>query len=233
MHKLFSYDSPLISFLNVVADVIFVNLLYVVCCLPIFTIGAAQTALYTVATKWCEKENAGAKEFLAAFGKNFKTSVPLWLTILPIGLFFAFDIYLMLLNEFPVEWLMWVLIAPLGFLFVYGMSHLFMVEARFICSYKQALKNSVLLSFGHPFCSLVNVALAAFPLVVFATNPALFFETGPFWFLCYFSVWGYVSAGIAKRPYARLIQRMKEAEAEQAAANGEAAAIEAPQEETV
>lgn len=233
MKRLFSYDSPLITFLNAVADVIFVNLLYVVCCLPIFTIGAAHTALYTVAIKWCEKENAGVKEFLTAFGKNFKTSVPLWLTILPITLFFAFDIYLMILNEFPAEWVLWVLLAPLAFLFVYGMSHLFMVEARFICSYRQALKNSVLLSFGHPFCSLVNVALTAFPLVVFGTNPLLFFETGPFWFLCYFSLWGYVSAGIAKRPYERLIQRMKEAEAEQAAEAAETAAIQPPQEENV
>ena len=230
MKSLFSYDSPLISILNVVADALIVNLLFVVCCLPIITIGPAMTALYSVAIKWNEKETSGGIDFLRAFWKNLRTSIPLWLTILPIGLFLAFDMYLMLLNEFPVEWLLWILIVPVSFLFAYAMSQLFMVEARFKCTYKQALKNSALLAFAHPLCSLVNMSLTAFPLILFACDPALFFELGPVWFIGYYSLHGYVSAGIAKKPYERLVKQMKEAEAEQAA---EKAAIEAPATETV
>lgn len=226
MNKIFAYDSPLIKFLGVMADLMFVNIVHTLCCIPIITIGPAQTALYTVAVQWCEKETAGVKEYLIAFKQNFKSSFPLWLTLLPIGLFLAADIYLMILNQFPVEWLMWLLITPTAVFFVYSMSHLFLVEARFSCTYRQALKNSALMALAHPFCSIVNIALSAFPIVLYFTSPEIFFYAGPFWMFFYFSVFGYLSAGCARNPYNRMIQRMRERdEADNSAEASESAEI--------
>ena len=42
MGGLFSYDSKLMQILNFIGDLIILNVLYLVCCLPVVTIGAAQ-----------------------------------------------------------------------------------------------------------------------------------------------------------------------------------------------
>ena len=46
MEILFSYDSKLMQTLTFVADLILLNILYLLCCVPMFTIGAAQGALW-------------------------------------------------------------------------------------------------------------------------------------------------------------------------------------------
>ena len=56
--RLFDYDSPVMHFLSVVGDIILLNLLYLLTCLPLITIGAANTALFYTADKLQEsKEN--------------------------------------------------------------------------------------------------------------------------------------------------------------------------------
>ena len=41
----FNLDSPVMRFLTKVADLIILNILFLICCIPIVTIGAASTAL--------------------------------------------------------------------------------------------------------------------------------------------------------------------------------------------
>ena len=54
--NLLNYDSPLIQFLNKVTDLFILNLLCLICCIPVITIGAALTAKYDVAMRIVRKE---------------------------------------------------------------------------------------------------------------------------------------------------------------------------------
>ena len=45
--NIFNYESKFNQMVMVLADMIILNLLYLICCIPIFTIGAAQAGLYT------------------------------------------------------------------------------------------------------------------------------------------------------------------------------------------
>ena len=56
MGKLFDLDSPLFSGLNKLADLIYLNILTMICCIPIITIGASMTALNYVALKIVRNE---------------------------------------------------------------------------------------------------------------------------------------------------------------------------------
>ena len=49
MGKLFSPDSPAIKFLWKAADLIALNLIWLICCIPIVTIGPSTAAMYCVA----------------------------------------------------------------------------------------------------------------------------------------------------------------------------------------
>ena len=54
MSKLFDLDSPFMNVINKLSDIIIINLVYIFCCLPVFTIGAATTALYYTVYKIIE-----------------------------------------------------------------------------------------------------------------------------------------------------------------------------------
>jgi len=48
MSRFWSIDSPLMNGLGTIADIFLLNIMYVICCIPVVTIGAATSALYTV-----------------------------------------------------------------------------------------------------------------------------------------------------------------------------------------
>lgn len=48
MHTIFSPDSRFMRIMGCVADLILLNLCYLLTCVPVLTIGAASAALYTV-----------------------------------------------------------------------------------------------------------------------------------------------------------------------------------------
>lgn len=48
MRDFFNSESPIMSFLGRVADLVWLNLLTLICCIPVVTAGAALTALHYV-----------------------------------------------------------------------------------------------------------------------------------------------------------------------------------------
>jgi len=67
-------------FLNRVGDIIYLNLLWFICCLPIVTIGAATTAAYYVVLHWNEEDNPNIRlNFLLSFKTNWKQATVCWL----------------------------------------------------------------------------------------------------------------------------------------------------------
>ena len=88
-------DNPVISGMSRIFDMMCLNVLWLVCSLPIFTIGASTTAMYTVMLKVVKNEEGYiVKGFFKAFKENFKKSTIIWLILLVIGGFLGADLYL-------------------------------------------------------------------------------------------------------------------------------------------
>jgi uncharacterized membrane protein YesL len=65
----------------------YLNLLWLVCSLPIVTIGASTTALYYVTLKIAENEEGDiTQQFFRSFKANFKQATVLWLILLAVGI---------------------------------------------------------------------------------------------------------------------------------------------------
>lgn len=89
---LFCRDSPLWRALTKVVDLIWLNILFVICCIPVFTVGAALSAMYSVTLKMCvNEEGAISQDFFKAFRENFKQATILWGIMLGIGIFLIAD----------------------------------------------------------------------------------------------------------------------------------------------
>ena len=77
---MFQYDSPLMSTLNKITDIILLNLCTLICCIPIITIGASLTAAHYTALKMHrDTDNYVIKNFFHSFLQNLKQSTVLWL----------------------------------------------------------------------------------------------------------------------------------------------------------
>ena len=68
MRNLFRLDNPVMQFLSRVCDLMIVNVLFWLCCLPVVTVGASLTALHKVTQSIVLNEDGGVvKPFFRAF----------------------------------------------------------------------------------------------------------------------------------------------------------------------
>ena len=83
MNWFFDMDKPLMRGLSAVTDLILLNVFMFLCCIPVFTAGAAFTAAYTVIIRTLRNEEGGlVKDYFRAFASNFKEATLLWLGFL-------------------------------------------------------------------------------------------------------------------------------------------------------
>ena len=86
-------DSPVIVFLTTVADFMILNILFILCCAPVITIGPAVSALYTITMREARHEGGYIfKPFFKAFKNNFKQAFLLSILYLIIGAIFVFGV---------------------------------------------------------------------------------------------------------------------------------------------
>lgn len=146
MGRLFDLDSPLFSFLNKLADLIYLNILTILCCIPVFTVGASMTALNYVVLKMVRNEEGYVtKAFFKSFKQNFKQATIIWLILLLAAGILIGDGLIMRYSglEFP-SWFRMIL-SVLAFTVVFATMHVFPVLSRFENSIKQTFRNSFLM----------------------------------------------------------------------------------------
>lgn len=143
MGRIFSLDSPLFTFLSKVADLILLNILTMICCLPIVTVGASMTALHYVVLKMVrDEESYIVRSYFKSFRQNFKQATIIWLILLLVGAVLIGDIFI--LSFSTIRFSNWIRIAlfTVIILVLLATMHLFPVLSRFDNTIKNTFKNS-------------------------------------------------------------------------------------------
>lgn len=95
MNKIFDQNSPFWKAMGRVFDVFILNTLWLLCSLPVFTIGPATTALYYSMFGILRGDGGYvSRDFFKSFKQNFKQGVLLGVPLTLLGAFLAFDMYL-------------------------------------------------------------------------------------------------------------------------------------------
>lgn len=146
MGKLFNLDSPVFNCLNKVADLLWLNILTLICCIPIFTVGASLTALNYVVLKMVRNEDGYlTRSYFKSFKQNFRQATVIWLIVLAVIMILAGDFYILryAVFEFPA----WIKVAlfAVAVLFLISIMHLFPALAKFDNTIKNTFKNSFLM----------------------------------------------------------------------------------------
>lgn len=91
--KKLSVDNPFFEFMGRLGDVVMVNILFLICCVPVVTIGASVFAMYQTFREMGEKTFISVfKSFRRAFASSFRKSIPAWLVCFLAGAVLVFDL---------------------------------------------------------------------------------------------------------------------------------------------
>lgn len=194
MGGIFRPDSPLMRFMMLVTNLIILNVLWILSCIPVVTAGAATVAMHTVLISYINgKDDAVLKPFFRAFRENFRMVTPLWLVNFLIAAVMVAEIIYLSAGSG-----LWLKVVFGILLFVYGAStsYLYPLFARYHTSVKQALLNSFMLSVRHVISSVCVVTLNALPVVLLVMFPAYFWKTILVWTVIGFSLIAYLNLKI-------------------------------------
>ncbi|MBQ3339035.1 MAG: YesL family protein [Atopobiaceae bacterium] len=169
MARIFSYDSKFSYIVFRIAYGCYLNALWLVCCLPIFTIGASTTALYYVALKIAgDEEGDVLQQFFRAFKNNFKQSTVVWLILLALGILLGVDIYVLLhLRASTTGVLAVTFTIALAVVFAACIAlaivlmYVFPLIARVENTNWNMIKNSLLIGTHYLFCTILVFAIHA------------------------------------------------------------------------
>lgn len=196
MKNLFHPNSQLMILLQKISDIFLVNLCFLICCIPVFTIGAAITATYAVYFKTPDDYGV-CKLFFTEFRSNFKQSTIVWLIIMAIGLVFFLDFRLLDAlggNYSVVRYVLYIAcLALLG-----TCCYVFPLIAQFRNTIPSMMKNALILSFSMLPKTLLMLAINALPCLVLIISTDLFARILMLWLLIGFSVSAKINTMILK-----------------------------------
>ena len=93
MDRFFNMDNKFFTFMSRVADLIILNLLCIVCCIPVVTIGPSIAAMFYVTLKMVRNEESYiVRGFFKSFKQNLKQGIVINLIMLVAALLLYFDI---------------------------------------------------------------------------------------------------------------------------------------------
>lgn len=186
--KFLSYDSPFGQLLLKLCYACYLNLLWFVCCIPVFTIGASTTALYYTTLKITREEDRSlTRMFFRSFRENFRQSTVLWLILLAAGLLLAGDgyiVYHLRASSTGVSAVMWTLLLALliaaAVAYAIVLFFVFPLTASVSNTNWAMLKNSFFIGTHYLFCTILVFAVhfAMFFAVVRIFTPLIIFGEG-------------------------------------------------------
>ena len=186
--NLFSYDSRFTQVLMKLVYSSYLNILWFICSIPIFTIGASTTALYYTCLKIVRNEEGNVtKTFFKSFKENFRQAIVIWLILFVIGSFLAFDFYVLynlrLNTAMPMAAFWTILLAILiGAIIIYliVLFMIFPLQASVINTTPNMFKNAFLIGTHYLFAPILVFAVhfAMFYAVVAVFTPLIVFGEG-------------------------------------------------------
>lgn len=196
MFSMFSPDSKTMQIISRVTDLILLNIIFLITSLPLFTVGAATTAMYTLCFQMMREEGSGIlKPYFRAFKENFKQGTAIWLVILLIVLpaLFYFDRVFRMDGILRFASLFFMLIAAAGLLTA---GYVFPWISQFRNTAAQSLQNALILSITHLPRSVYILVINLLPVILWAVNYDLFEKISFLWLALYFAAAAYMNTGL-------------------------------------
>ena len=216
MGKWLDLDSPLVVFLTRITDLFLLNIAFLLFSLPIFTIGAASTALYRVMLNIQKGEDAKPlAQFVSAFRANFRKASLLFLILfLPLVLVVYYAI-LLTSGSFSSE--ISLLIPSITVIVIFSCiwSMVWPLQAQFENTPFSVIKNALRLSLAYLPRTILMAGINGLPFWLFLMVPDFFVRIAIFWLVIGFSLSTRINAFLARKILTPLFERAEVQEPDQ------------------
>lgn len=189
MNSIFAADSALSRLLSKVADLMILNVLFIVTSLPVVTIGASLTALNFVALRFPrEGSESVAADYLRSFRQNFRQATIVWGVLVVLGA--ALAAWYILVTNLTLGAVAQLILLGIWYIvvlaFVSTALFVFPYLAKFEGSTRDVLRNARLMSWRHPLATLVVAAIVGGSILVTVFFPQVV-GYGLFWLVIGFA----------------------------------------------
>ena len=194
--------------LGKMADLMWLNILTLICCIPIITAGASLTALHYMALKIVRNEECYiTRGFFKSFKENFKQATIIWLLMLVVIFLLVGDFLIMKYSGLEFSKVLQIIIVAVGVLFAFTAMFVFPVLAKFDNTTWRTIKNAFLMSIMQFPKTILMVIMFAIPPVVFVLFPQVI----PIVIMFGFSLPAWLSAKLYNKFFQKLEDQILEA----------------------
>lgn len=192
-------DGKFVKVLNRIADLVGLNLLAILFCIPIITIGASITAVYGCPFRIQEKrEGYLTKDFGKLFKECFGSSTIIYLVGVAVAAMLYLD-YQIFATDSRLD-ILQVLAVAGGILVAEIFTYAFPMESYFENSLKATIKNALLLGISNIPYTLLMLGINVFPFFLVAGIPGTF----GIWFLIGISGVAWINSFFLKKIFSKV-----------------------------
>jgi|LAHS01.1.fsa_nt_gb uncharacterized membrane protein YesL len=162
MKGLFNIDNPVMRFITKVGYLWWLDILFVVTSLPVFTIGVSITALNYACMKLLDDEGSITANYFKSWKENFKQGTGLGLMYLAFAALIA--VALVFYNKMDQSELklMWACVIAIGILYLISLCWVFAVQSKFVHPVMDTIHYSFVIAFQNlPETFLILVTIIA------------------------------------------------------------------------
>lgn len=168
MGNIFNPDNKFFTFMGHVADLVILNILFIVCCIPIVTIGASFTAMYYVTLKIVRGEEAYiVRSFFKSFKENFKQATIIHVIMLVAGIILFCDLRITVNMTGTLSNVLYCILIAFSLLYAILLLYIYPVLAKFYNSIKNTFNNAFLMSIRHLPYTVLMLVISALPIIPF------------------------------------------------------------------
>lgn len=164
LNRIFNVENKFWLFANKMADVVILELVWLITSLPLITVGAASAAFWHMLLQMAEdQEGRLLQGYFRAFRRNFRLGTKLWLLQLGIGLLFGVDILFCIRGNKGWPAFLLGVFAVLALFWMLASAFLYPLAGRFDFTFRKIISNSFFLALRHlphAFCILLAPGLA-------------------------------------------------------------------------
>lgn len=224
MKGILNPDSPFNQFLVRIADLCIINILMLICCIPIVTIGASITAAHKTAQDMIHDNVTGvAGPFFKSFKTNFKQATIVWLLeaffmAVMVGYFMLITVYVT--GSFRT--ISFIVLAAAAFVLFSLTTYMYPMIARYENTLKQHLLNAMQLILFNLPRTILTVLVSLIPVAVAFFFTPFFLQIGVLFLLFGFAFMILIHNSMLKPIFDKIeAQKAKAEEAAKLAAEGD------------
>jgi len=175
MNSILNINTPVLQFMGKVFDLLVLNTIWLICCIPIVTIGPATTAMYYVAMKIVKDEYSGIlKPFFHSFKQNFLQGLVLTVIFIAVAVLLFFDYRFCLLFEGVAEKIMIGAFIFFGVIYLMIVSYTFPLLSQYTNTIGGTIRNALFLALTKIGTALEIVLLNLAPVLIPYLFPGTF-----------------------------------------------------------